>query len=554
MTSPKVTRDFARFHIRPASQGHDSLEVRADLLEVSGDVSNVRDQVVRALSTLRRFGTSLPFIFTVRTKEEGGYFSGSDEQLLALYAAGIGFGCEVLDLGYVSDDVKVKVLQMIRGSNTRLISSAHIVGKTVDAYTDRELDLWFHDCLVPPTSCADSFASYVVCVKVVGRASSMTCALRVHAAAKRFQISRSTQERNLSVVALCTDVGGYMSRVMNTFTGFTPVCHPVMPAKAAPGQLTKTEILEYLDDFSGTRAKYYYLFGSPIYGSPSPTLHNTGFDASGFSGAYFRCDTLDVERVRNEIKRPTFMGASVTIPFKRDVMQFVDTFTKHAQDIGAVNTLMRQSDGKIVGDNTDWIGIRDALFKDSMDVDRGDSTALILGAGGTSAAACYRMRSMGFGKIYVYNRTFEKAVDVAGRFGAVAISSLDDIDGVVSVVVGTVPASAKLTVPDCILDSDTVVLDAAYTPRITALLKQALSKGCRICSGIDMLIAQGIAQFDMWVGESDDAVHKAMARKANAYYAARRFVSEAQIIYFDLKYFCRIMINVTRNHILRLFC
>ena len=98
--------------------------------------------------------------------------------------------------------------------------------------------------------------------------------------------------------------------------------------EGCPGAAHKDGNTRIFGRLCGHAGKVLLPFGSPIYGSPSPTLHNTGFDASGFSGAYFRCDTLDVERVRNEIKRPTFMGASVTIPFKRDVMQFVDTFTK----------------------------------------------------------------------------------------------------------------------------------------------------------------------------------------------------------------------------------
>ena len=527
MTSPDLSKEFMENSVRPASIGHDSLEVRADLLGFGTDgAKSVSDEVTGALALLRRHGTKLPFIFTVRTKEEGGVFEGTDEELLELYGAGVSFGCEVLDLGYVSDSVKARVLSMIEGSNTKIISSAHIVSQTVDLFTDAQLESWFHECLVPPTSCSKIFAEYVACVKVVGKASSMTCALRVHAAAKRFQAQRSTLERGIPVVALCTQTSGYMSRVMNTFLGFTPVCHPSM-AEAAPGQLSKSQIIDYLKDFSGSFAKYYYLFGSPIQGSPSPTLHNTGFKAAGLDGSYFRCDSMDVERMENEIKRPTFMGASVTIPFKRAVMQFVDELTQEAEAVGAVNTIVKQPSGKLVGDNTDWVGMKNVLG--DIDVSNGGA-ALILGAGGTSAAACFCVRNLGFSKIFVYNRTLEKAEDMAARFGCEAIASLDadtlTRSGCVALIIGTVPASAGLTVPEHLLGEGTIVLDAAYTPRITPLLRQALDRGCRVHSGIEMLIAQGIAQFNMWTDGAgvDAAVRERMVRTANAYYDLRNIL------------------------------
>eukprot|EP00639_Heterosigma_akashiwo_P037228 CAMPEP_0194708682 /NCGR_PEP_ID=MMETSP0296-20130528/1548_1 /TAXON_ID=39354 /ORGANISM="Heterosigma akashiwo, Strain CCMP2393" /LENGTH=120 /DNA_ID=CAMNT_0039605567 /DNA_START=11 /DNA_END=370 /DNA_ORIENTATION=+ len=119
-------------------------------------------------------------------------------------------------------------------------------------------------------------------------------------------------------------------------------------------------------------------------------------------------------------------------------------------------------------------------------------------------AAAYAMQQMGC-RLAVYNRTPEKAEAIAGKFGGRALAGLGpgDLEEVfgpagVDIIVSTIPAAAEFTLPDFFFASKPAVLDAAYKPPKTALLAQAMDAGCPYAQGAEMLIEQGIEQFQFW--------------------------------------------------------
>mmetsp|Transcript_4296 Transcript_4296/g.6352 ORF Transcript_4296/g.6352 Transcript_4296/m.6352 type:complete len:917 (+) Transcript_4296:3-2753(+) len=244
----------------------------------------------------------------------------------------------------------------------------------------------------------------------------------------------------------------------------------------------------------------YCLFGHPIRLSPSPSMHNAAFAALELNRHYTLCDTLDISRVESVLNNERFMGASVTIPHKETVMPLMDDLTDAARKIGAVNTVTKV-EGRLRGDNTDWLGIYNLLHPRLCDKKR-DGAILVVGAGGTALAACYCVQQLGF-KLFVYNRTFGKASRVAAHFGGQALEDLADLCGDVVGIIGTIPAKSKFVMPDTgvFTRCKPVVLDVAYRPRKTALLSQAESFGCVTFEGIDMLVEQGIEQCLRWTGQ-----------------------------------------------------
>ena len=103
----------------------------------------------------------------------------------------------------------------------------------------------------------------------------------------------------------------------------------------------------------------YYIFGHPVLMSPSPDIHNAGFARNGFGHCtYERYDTEDAAEVIATIKGAGCGGGSVTIPHKEAVMPHMDELTESARRIGAVNTVTKLADGRLRGDNTDWLGIK----------------------------------------------------------------------------------------------------------------------------------------------------------------------------------------------------
>ncbi|KOS19500.1 Pentafunctional AROM polypeptide [Escovopsis weberi] len=136
---------------------------------------------------------------------------------------------------------------------------------------------------------------------------------------------------------------GKLSRILNGF--LTPVSHPDLPFKAAPGQLSAAEIRQGLSLMGEIESRDFYLFGKPIAQSRSPALHNSLFKHVGLPHRYQLFETDRVEDLLHLLRKPGFGGASVTIPLKRDVMKHVDVLTPAAKMIGAINTIVPSSKG-----------------------------------------------------------------------------------------------------------------------------------------------------------------------------------------------------------------
>jgi len=251
--------------------------------------------------------------------------------------------------------------------------------------------------------------------------------------------------------------------------------------------------------------KRLYLFGSPISQSPSPLLHNSGFKALGIDNEYVYelFDTTVVEEVANCLRNVNTIGGNITIPHKQTIIPFLDFVDNAAKNIGAVNTVIKDSNGKLHGYNTDWIAIHKLITeKLYQKKDRKDIRALIVGAGGTAHAACYAVSQLNV-PFYIFNRTKEKALqlltDHQYNNGSV-ITTLMDLQSI-DIVVSTVPPSAQFELPKHLLNNEPILVELVYNPRKTLLIKQGESIRCPIIEGIEILYEQGAAAFTIWTNK-----------------------------------------------------
>lgn len=255
----------------------------------------------------------------------------------------------------------------------------------------------------------------------------------------------------------------------------------------------------------------YYIFGHPVLMSPSPDIHNAGFARNGFGHCtYERYDTEDAAEVIATIKGAGCGGGSVTIPHKEAVMPHMDELTESARRIGAVNTVTKLADGRLRGDNTDWLGIKNQLVAKAPAAGAAaPAVGLICGAGGTARAAAFALGKMGLGRVLVYNRTKARAEQLAADFNAAfgsspAYEAIDDLAaldalGSLAYVVDTTPSSAGFTLPAALLTRlRPTCLEAAYIPRHTPFVAEALAAGCTVVEGVEMLFEQGCAQCEIW--------------------------------------------------------
>jgi shikimate-5-dehydrogenase len=287
------------------------------------------------------------------------------------------------------------------------------------------------------------------------------------------------------------------------------------PAKVARMEKTQGVTQQSSSSRSSPPTQKLYIFGKGISFSKSPHMHNAGFAHHGLDYHYSIREVDDISECEPFIASADFKGASVTMPYKLQTARFCDEVTDEARLMGAVNTLSvhRAFDGKrtIHGDNTDWSGLVQCIQTRYLGYDaaRPPKVGWVIGAGGASRAAVYALHRSGVEQIYISNRTFSRAqqiaADFAGHFRVVPIERWEEMNGhPADVIIGTVPA-------DAVNDSQFagiewkgeggLCIDMSYKPRVTPLMRIAQDQeGWATASGLDALLEQGLIQYKIWTG------------------------------------------------------
>ena len=258
------------------------------------------------------------------------------------------------------------------------------------------------------------------------------------------------------------------------------------------------------------------IIGTDIGHSKSPAMMNAAFQKLDMDAYYYAMNIKeeDFGTVLRALPKMNFIGLTITIPYKIEVMQYLDEIDPLAEIIGAVNTI-RIRDGRMKGFNTDGEGFVRGLEKD-LGVDTAESTFLVIGAGGVSRAimtvlASRKAGAANPGRIYLANRTVEKARALCDKLNAQVCSccvpiGLEDIpeyireaDVLVNATnVGMPPMEGRAPLDLSLLRSDLVVADVIYNPEKTALLQEAERLGCRWVNGKSLLIHQGCMAFGIF--------------------------------------------------------
>ena len=331
--------------------GADAWELRVDLLE---DISI--PSLHRQISLLRRV-SPLPIVFTVRSEGQIGKFPPNPERIFELLQEGLRAGCEWIDVEACWPiemiDAFTSLAMRDYSLTSRLLGSLHATSPK----TETEVRDMFAAC---------SLGGKAHMLKVVtGATSDEDCRL----------VHRCGEETKLPYIALCLGAAGSLSRVLNR--RFTPVTHPLM-ATAAPGQLSVAELMARRIERNLLSAKEYFLFGTPIQQSMSPAMHNAAYRALLLPHHYSLAEEADVSAYEKRLSDESFGGASVTIPHKETVGRYLQKLSPAAEAIGAVNTIIKLENEELVGDNTDYLGIKLPI---SRLLRRTGGRGLVVGAG-----------------------------------------------------------------------------------------------------------------------------------------------------------------------------
>jgi shikimate dehydrogenase len=255
------------------------------------------------------------------------------------------------------------------------------------------------------------------------------------------------------------------------------------------------------------------VFGWPINHSRSPRLHGYWLAKYGIDGAYLPFSTRPenlVEAIR-ALPKLGFRGGNITLPHKERALDAVDALTDVARRIGAVNTLIVQDDGSILGDNTDGYGFLQHL-KVSAPSWRAGEKAVVLGAGGAARGIIVALQDAGVAKIVLTNRTAARAENLARDLGGTIEvvgwdsrnAALKDAGLLVNTTQLGQAGQPALDIDLGKLPREAVVDDIVYVPLETNLLAQARARGNAVVDGIGMLLHQARPGFKAWFGREPE--------------------------------------------------
>ncbi|HOV33644.1 MAG TPA: shikimate dehydrogenase [Candidatus Hydrogenedens sp.] len=259
------------------------------------------------------------------------------------------------------------------------------------------------------------------------------------------------------------------------------------------------------------------VIGHPVRHSLSPVIHNAGFQSLGLNYVYLAFDITDVDScLRGMRSMDGFRGMSITIPHKEAVITFLDEIEPIAKQIGSVNTILHEGN-KLLGTNTDGKGTLNAFRRANVELSK--KKILFLGAGGAVRAVAFAFAEIVQPEqITILGRTpsrLEKLIsDLKYVFPHIYFQqgylnqSLEEYVPSHEIIIQGTPigmeghSNDRLVFPFVLLGPEHTVLDMVYRPLYTELLYEAKKRGCKIITGLEMLLEQAALQFELWTGHS----------------------------------------------------
>ena len=437
-----------------------------------------------AMSKLKSFletRRDVTAVATCRRKVNGGKFTGAVAAELEVLSKAASAGCDLVDVELqTAETLKPADWKKLRGPGAALLISYH------DFKTTKDLEKIY--ARIRPLQ--PDF------IKIVTTARSLADNVTM----MRFLESKRDEG---NVVGICMGDHGVISRVLGLRAGsrFT-FASATLGEETAPGQIAARTLVEtYRADQVDAGTRVYGVAGDPVRHSLSPIMMNTAFHRETVNAVYLALQTDKLADLLVLIREVPVQGVSVTMPFKQEIMKFLDRTDALSQKIGACNTVVRSQDGKLIGYNTDVTGVVRPL-EQRMDLRK--AKILLLGAGGAARAAAFGLKQKG-ADVFILNRTPQTAQKLARESEAktirrdqVAKTNFDVILNATSV--GMAGSKQQTILEEKELNAK-LVFDMVYSPMETPLLRMARAKGLAIITGAEMFVQQGAEQFQLWTGK-----------------------------------------------------
>jgi len=398
-------------------------------------------------------------------------FTGSEEDRISLLKYCIELGAEYVD---IEDSTEEKTIQeLIDQDSTKVIVSNH-------NFTDSNnlMDTY------------KRLQKYKTIIKIAATANNILDNLKI------FKLLDTAKKENQPIIAHCMGEYGEISRILNVSVG-SVLTYGYLHKPIARGQL-KCDILKRVYRVSkiNKNTKIYGLVGNPVSKSVGYLIHNLAFKEYDIDAVYLNFLVDNLKKFIDSYKY-LIQGLSVTMPYKKDIINFVDEQDEPVKKIGAANTLIKLNNN-LLAYNTDVIGATIAI-ESTTNLD--NKKVLVLGAGGVARAIIYGLKQKG-SIVTIHNRTKKTAEELAKVFDCKAIDNfnLRDYD----ILINTTSVGMYPKINDCPVEGkipkNLIVFDTIYNPITTKLMR----KSRKNIQGIEMFINQGIEQFKLWTRVTPD--------------------------------------------------
>ena len=449
--------------VRSALRQTRTVELRLDWLGSDAERARFLDWLAAGQPRNARF------LATCRRREGGGKFPGAVDRELYWLIRAREAGCQWCDL-------EVETLRKLPGQSVREYPVPPRVLLSVHDF-ERTPDL--------PRSINPPAHGGVDAVKIAAEARSIHDSLRL------LRLARSSKR----FVAVPMGEAGLPARILALREGSELAYAPVAEATAT-GQVSLAEMKHLYRAHALTRrTRVYGVIGDPVGHSLSPLLHNTGFATRSVDAVYLPFAVRQLGDFLAVVPEFGVRGFSVTLPHKQTILKHLRECEPLAAEIGAVNTVVVQSDGSLYGCNTDYVGVLRALAK-RLRIK--GSRAL----GGSARAAAFALSRAG-AIVGICARREKAAKELARAVGGELVPRgalrTEFFDAILNATpVGMHPHDGISPLAPGELHCR-LVMDLIYRPQRTRLLKLAAQKGIATVSGVEMFLAQGVAQWEIWV-------------------------------------------------------
>ena len=252
--------------------------------------------------------------------------------------------------------------------------------------------------------------------------------------------------------------------------------------------------------------KKFLVIGNPIEHSLSPILHNYWIKKNGIDAIYEKQKLKEdeLEKIILQVKEKKINGINVTVPFKKNIIPFLDELSTEANSTQSVNTIYLKNN-KVMGHNTDIFGFETSIKKSKYNLI--NKEVLILGAGGVVPSIIFALNKMKVSKIKISNRTKQKAENLKIIFKNIEIvkwGEVPDFDMIINATSIGLKKEDSINLDFSSVSKNSFFYDVIYNPRETNFLKTGKSFGNITLNGKLMFIYQALSAFNIWHGIKPD--------------------------------------------------